>query len=72
MECRGHFLVIVNMFLMFMDVCLYFFLGIISTNCPYWPKDRVKFPEIGVTDGCVLPCGCRDSNLIPLEEQPLL
>ena len=30
------------------------------------------FPEIGVTDGCELPCGCWELNLSPLEEQPVL
>ena len=27
---------------------------------------------IGVTDGCELPCGCWQSNMSPLEEQPTL
>jgi hypothetical protein len=40
--------------------------------CPKKPGAGVGSPGIGVTEGCELPCGCWESNLRPLEEQPVL
>jgi hypothetical protein len=35
-------------------------------------EENTEFPETGVTNGFELPCGCWESNLGPLEEQPML
>ena len=40
--------------------------------CPWRPEEDVRSSGIGVTDGDELPCGCWESNLDPLEEQPVL
>ena len=34
--------------------------------------EDVRSPGIGVKDGCEPPCGCRELNPGPLEEQPVL
>lgn len=39
---------------------------------PGGQKKSIGFSQTGVTDGCTPPCGCCDSNLLPLEEQPVL
>jgi hypothetical protein len=38
-----------------------------------YPNSRggIRFPGTGVTDGCELSFGCWESNLDPLEEQPV-
>ena len=37
-----------------------------------YPKEGIRSPETGVTDHCELPCVCLESNLRPLQEQPVL
>lgn len=34
--------------------------------------ERVRCPRTGVKDECERPCGCWQSNLFPLQEQPML
>ena len=34
-------------------------------------EEGIRFPGTGVTDGCEPLCGCRESNLGSLEEQPV-
>jgi hypothetical protein len=36
------------------------------------PEEGVVSSRTGVIDDSKLPCGCRESNLGPLEEQPVL
>ena len=36
------------------------------------PEESVRFPGMGVTDSCELPCRCWELNPGPLEEQPML
>ena len=40
--------------------------------CLRGPDESTGSPGTGVTDHCEPPCGCRELNLGPLEEQPLL
>lgn len=42
-----------------------------SALCPQRSEEGIRFPEIGITDGCQQLCGCRESNLGPLQEQEL-
>jgi hypothetical protein len=35
-------------------------------------EEDIRGPGTGVVDGCELPCGCWESNLGLLEEQPVL
>jgi hypothetical protein len=39
---------------------------------PWKPEDGIRFPVIGVTGSCKLPCGCWELNPGPLQEQPVL
>ena len=41
------------------------------TQCPWKPGRSVGSPRTGVTDGCEPPCGCWESYLGPVEEQPV-
>lgn len=36
------------------------------------PEEGIKSPETEVTECCEPPCGCRESILDPLKEQPVL
>lgn len=40
--------------------------------CLMRSEESMGFPRIGVTDGCKPQSGCRESNLVPLQEQPVL
>lgn len=40
--------------------------------CPQEPEEGIQSLGAGTTDGCKPPRECRESNLSPLEEQPLL
>jgi hypothetical protein len=35
-------------------------------------RDRAEPLDTGVTDDCALSCGCWESNLRPLRDQPVL
>jgi hypothetical protein len=52
--------------------CVYVSVHHICALCPWMPEDSIGSPETGVTEGCESPCWCWDSNLSPLEEQPVL
>ena len=39
---------------------------------PRRPEEGTGSPEIGVTDGCELPCRCWESNPSPLQKQQVL
>jgi hypothetical protein len=39
---------------------------------PTEARSDVRFTGTGITDGCGLPCRCRELNLYLLEEQPVL
>lgn len=41
-------------------------------QCLWRPKEGVRSPQTGGKNGCQPPCGCRESNLGLLEEQPVL
>lgn len=36
---------------------------------PVEPEEGTRTPETGVTDSCEAPCGCRELNSGPLQEQ---
>lgn len=36
------------------------------------PEEGIQSPETGVTDGCELPCGCREQNSGLLKQQQVL
>lgn len=40
-------------------------------QCPRGPVEGIESPRTGVTDNEPPPCGCRDLNPNPLEEQPM-
>ena len=40
--------------------------------CLQRPEEEIRSPGIGVTDNCKPPCGCRELNSGPLEEQAML
>lgn len=40
--------------------------------CQQRPEEGIKSPETEVTECCEPPCGCRESILDPLKEQPVL
>lgn len=40
--------------------------------CPWKQEERVRGPGTVATVGCELLCGCLESNLGPLKEQPEL
>lgn len=42
------------------------------TRCLWRSEEGIRYPEIGVVDGCELQCGCLESNTGSLEEQPAL
>lgn len=39
---------------------------------PLEAREGVGFPEIGITGGCELLCGCWEQNKVPLREQQVL
>lgn len=39
---------------------------------PQKPEEGIRSPKTRVRDGGKLPCGCSDSNLVPLQEQQIL
>lgn len=41
-------------------------------QCPWRPKDGIRYPGTGVTDSCELPCQCWELNLSLLSEQSVL
>ena len=43
-----------------------------SALCPWSSEEGITSPGTGVADGCVLSYGFWDSNLGPVEEQPVL
>lgn len=45
---------------------------IVSTQCPKRAEDGAGSSRTGVADGCVLPHGCCETKLRPLQEQPML
>jgi len=61
-----------------MHVCMYVcygcfaYLYLMCTWCPQRPEEGIGVPRATVTDGYKPPCGCWESNLSPLEEQPVL
>jgi hypothetical protein len=44
----------------------------LHTWSPWRPEKSIKSPELELTDGCELSCGCWEANLSPLEKQPAL
>lgn len=55
---------------MFMSILSVYYMCVLGP--PGGQKKSIGFPQTGVTDGCTPSCGCCDSNLLPLEEQPVL
>ena len=49
-----------------LPACMYVYL---CTMCPWKSEEGVSFSETGVTNGCLPPCGCRELNLGPFQEQ---
>jgi hypothetical protein len=41
-------------------------------QCPQSPVDDVRFSGTVARDGCELPCDFWDSNMGPVQEQPVL
>ena len=39
---------------------------------PWRPEEGTPSFGTGITNGCELPCGCWELNLVPLKEQPVL
>jgi hypothetical protein len=57
--------------LLLVFVCLFVYLSIICVCTVVFRHSRREH-QIFVMDGCELPCGCRDLNSGPLEEQSVL
>lgn len=53
-----------NLFLDVCVFCLHVFMCILCMQCLWRPEESSGFPWTGVTDGCELPCGYWESNLV--------
>ena len=65
------FLSTVLVFFLILDLFIYYVYSIFSILSACMPAGQKRAPDC-ITDGCEPPCGCRELNSGPLEEQAVL